>query len=63
MSRRRTIGLLLGVLVCAGAGLGLWWRLRPPPPLSSDAQPGDTGMSEEQRIRLMEEIGYIQQED
>lgn len=60
MTRRRWIVLLLVLLGLVGPGSYVWWITRPPPP--PPVPTGDTGMSEEQRIRMMEEIGYIQQE-
>jgi uncharacterized iron-regulated membrane protein len=57
------LAVLLILLLSVGGGVA-WWRLRPAPaaPSATDAAEADTGMTEEQRIRLMEEIGYIQQE-
>ena len=62
--KKRPILLAVLSFVLLGLGGGLaWWRLRPVPaaPVEAGAE-ADTGMTEEQRIKLMEEIGYIQQE-
>ncbi|MBK9645429.1 MAG: hypothetical protein IPO67_09820 [Deltaproteobacteria bacterium] len=56
------IAALLFVLLNLAIGGAVWW-LRPVPaaPVEPTAD-ADTGMTEAERIKLMEEIGYIQQE-
>ncbi|MCB9746666.1 MAG: hypothetical protein H6740_29090 [Alphaproteobacteria bacterium] len=63
MKASRIFAVLAGVLLVAG-GIGVaLWPEEPPPEPELDEPDGDSGMTEEQRIRMMEEIGYIQQED
>jgi hypothetical protein len=56
------VAAVLFVLLNLAIGGVVWW-LRPVPaaPVEPTAE-ADTGMTEEKRIELMEEIGYIQQE-
>jgi hypothetical protein len=63
MKKRPVLVAVLLILLLSAAGGAAWWRLRPVPadPVGAEAD-ADTGMTEEQRIKLMEEIGYIQQE-
>lgn len=63
MNKRSVLVLTLLLLTLGVGGGALWWRLRPAPadPAAPTAD-AETGMTEEQRIKLMEEIGYIQQE-
>ncbi|MEY3213346.1 MAG: hypothetical protein RIT28_3827 [Pseudomonadota bacterium] len=63
MKKRPVLVAVLLVVLLGGVGGVAWWRLRPVPvdPVSAEVD-ADTGMTEEQRIKLMEEIGYIQQE-
>ena len=55
---------MLVLLAASGGGAAAWWVHTHPEVQPAPVQPpGDTGMTEEKRIQMMEEIGYIQQED
>ncbi|MCK6521920.1 hypothetical protein L6R49_10815 [Myxococcota bacterium] len=63
MAKRPVLLAVLLILLLSLSGGVAWWRLRPVPvEANAPTADADTGMTEEQRIRLMEEIGYIQQE-
>ncbi|MCB9759640.1 MAG: hypothetical protein H6739_07340 [Alphaproteobacteria bacterium] len=62
MDTGRLVPLLAVALLVTGGAVVLLWPEEPPPAETPDVT-HDSGMTDEQTIRLMEEIGYIQQED